>query len=151
MASNPPRTSAEIYADKSAMLEVRPLHCRKFAQFSRDWYLACDRAYIAAVMAANESQRDGVLGERDAAGPGPQSAGASRLAAPRHEWTARDNRLLRRFYAMGATPTDIAEYLGFSYGSVSARTRHLGLKLPRQAKAKEPPKRKPRPESRVGA
>jgi hypothetical protein len=26
-------------------LRLRPKHCRKFAQFSREWYEACDRAF----------------------------------------------------------------------------------------------------------
>ena len=37
----------------------KPLHCRRFEEFSREWFEACDRAFQAAMEAAGYLRRIG--------------------------------------------------------------------------------------------
>lgn len=40
------------------MGQIRPRHAKKFKQFSRPWFRACDRAFMEAMHASGEYARD---------------------------------------------------------------------------------------------
>lgn len=52
------------------------------------------------------------------------------MGGPRKEWTAADEVTLRAMMAADAKRSAIAEALGRTYGSVTARAIKLGIKTP---------------------
>jgi hypothetical protein len=105
------RTGKEIAAEKNALHRIRPKHCRKFAQFSREWYIACNRAFVAAMEAS-------LTGEP----PPPQPRRS-------YKWTAAEDERLRHLRDEGLAYDEIAERLGVSTSCAWHRARKV-LKLP---------------------